>query len=268
MGIKFYTLDDNYLKYLRQCEIDKRGFAKVPNIDKGKDNLTEKFYCGVVLNVHGINYFAPVSSYKTPNSGNFTIYEKDGRVIGAIRFNYMLPVPTEILKIKDFDSIPIQKYRNLVVKEWRYCQEREPIIHRKAHNAWYAVYSNYGNPNNHFVKNSCDFPLLEKKCIEYCIEHNYQVPHRYQYEEIKPNAVFVKYPPTRKSLIADVLTSTVSDFVIKDGNYLIAVDKKDEQKLQEIIRQHSNKPLEQKADDSPLLNPQEPTQPSFKAPKR
>ena len=41
MGIKFYTLDDNYLKYLRQCEIDKRGFAKVPNIDKGKDNLTE-----------------------------------------------------------------------------------------------------------------------------------------------------------------------------------------------------------------------------------
>lgn len=267
MGIKFYTLDDNYLEYLRQCEIAERGFAKVPNIDKGKDNLTEKFYCGIVLKVHGISYFAPVSSYKQYNPGNFTIYETDGKIIGAIRFNYMLPVPAESLTIKDFGSISDLKYRYLVIKEWKYCKEREPIIHKKAFSAWSSVVNNYGNPNNHFVKNSCDFPLLEKKCIEYCIEHNYQVPHRYQYEEIKPNAIFVKYPTTKKSLIADVLTSTVSDFVVKNGNYLIAVDKKDEQKLQEIVRQHSNNPLEQKADTTPQLTPQ-PTQPSISHPKR
>lgn len=267
MSLSFYSVDENYLEFLRHSEIQSRGFSRVPKIDKGLQENTEKFYCGIVFNVHGFNYFTSVSSYNKENSGNFVIHYPDGRVMASLRFNYMIPVPREALVYKDFSQIKDTNYRKLVYTEWRSCVQNETIIRRKAHNAWYAVYSNYGNPNNHFVKNSCDFPLLEKKCIEYCIEHNYQVPHRYQYEEIKPNAVFVKYPPTRKSLIADVLTSTVSDFVIKDGNYLIAVDKKDEQKLQEIIRQH-NKPLEQKAGASPLLNPQEPTQPSFKAPKR
>ena len=55
MKLKFYEIDSEYIKYLRE-----NGDNKIPEIDYNKH---KKFFCGIVLTINKFNYFAPVSSY-------------------------------------------------------------------------------------------------------------------------------------------------------------------------------------------------------------
>jgi protein AbiQ len=53
--INFYTVSKEYIKYLKNFE------NKIPNVEY-KDRK-DKFFCGVVLTINNLNYFAPISSY-------------------------------------------------------------------------------------------------------------------------------------------------------------------------------------------------------------
>ena len=35
-NLNFYTVDQKYVKYLQNAEIEHRGFSRVPNMDYGK----------------------------------------------------------------------------------------------------------------------------------------------------------------------------------------------------------------------------------------
>lgn len=50
--LKFYDIDENYVKYLQTLD------DQVPNIHYSTNN---KFVCGVVLNINKVNYYAPIS---------------------------------------------------------------------------------------------------------------------------------------------------------------------------------------------------------------
>lgn len=60
MNIYFYYVKSDYIEYLKDHEITKRGFTCVPNVCYGN---TKKFIFGTVFNIDEINYFVPVSSY-------------------------------------------------------------------------------------------------------------------------------------------------------------------------------------------------------------
>ena len=60
--LNFYTVDLRYVDYLKNAEQGKRGFSRVPNMDYGAERKP-KFLCGVVLQVNGMNYYVPVTSY-------------------------------------------------------------------------------------------------------------------------------------------------------------------------------------------------------------
>lgn len=113
----FYRINEEYSRFLQRYEKERRGVTKVPNIRYTDRN---KFTFGAVMQVNGVNYYVPVSSFDTKQEANILIRvpgdEKE--VKGSLRSNYMFPVPDgciEKLVIKDVED---EKYRSLLNKEY------------------------------------------------------------------------------------------------------------------------------------------------------
>lgn len=81
--LNFYTVDLNYVQYLKQKEIEKRGFSRVPNMDYGNSQKA-KFLCGIVLQVNNKDYYVPVTSYKQQKPDNFLIRASNGQVVSSL----------------------------------------------------------------------------------------------------------------------------------------------------------------------------------------
>lgn len=159
MHLKFYEVDSEYIKYLKE-----NGDEKIPNIDYDKH---KKFFCGIVLTINNFNYFAPVSSYNKKAHTVFLIMDKDRKTkelkpISSLRFSFMFPCPIEYLNQKDF-SKEDEKYKVLLRKELHYCNVNIEKIKKMAN----EVYKLGLNEKNRQRFNICDFKKLEEKCLEY-----------------------------------------------------------------------------------------------------
>ena len=159
MKLKFYEVDSEYIKYLKENADDK-----IPNLEYEKH---KKFFCGIVLTINNFNYFAPVSSYNKKAHTVFLIMDKDRKTnelkpISSLRFSFMFPCPIEYLNQKDF-SKEDGKYRNLLIKELNYCNENREKIKKLAN----MVYKLGLNEKTRERFNICDFKKLEEKCLEY-----------------------------------------------------------------------------------------------------
>lgn len=159
MKLKFYEVDSEYIKYLKENADDK-----IPNLEYENH---KKFFCGIVLTINNFNYFAPVSSYNKKAHTVFLIMDKDRKTnelkpISSLRFSFMFPCPIEYLNQKDF-SKEDGKYRNLLIKELNYCNENREEIKKLAN----MVYKLGLNEKTRERFNICDFKKLEEKCLEY-----------------------------------------------------------------------------------------------------
>ena len=118
--------------------------------------------------VNGFNYFVPVSSYCKKQQDNFLIKIKDHhteKVVGSLRFNYMIPVPEKCLKLLDFKTGIMDENRRIFIeKEYRFCKSKRSAIQKGARKTYERV---IGAVSDALVKNSCDFALLEKAHQEY-----------------------------------------------------------------------------------------------------
>ena len=159
MKLKFYEVDREYIKYLKE-----NGDDKIPNIEYSKH---KKFFWGIVLTINNFNYFAPVSSYNKKAHTVFLIMDKDRETkkykpISSLRFSFMFPCPIEFLSEKDF-SKEDQKYQILLRKELRYCNANREKIKKLAG----QVYKLGLKERSRKKFNICDFKKLEQKCLEY-----------------------------------------------------------------------------------------------------
>lgn len=156
--LKFYEVNGDYIKYLRE-----NGDNKIPLVDYKNH---KKFFCGIVYTINNFNYFVPVSSYNKKVHTNFIIKDKtkDNKIkaISSLRFSFMFPCPNELLSIKDF-SKEDEKYQNLLRKELKYCNKNENKIKKQAT----EVYKLGINEKTRKKFNICDFKKLELKCLEY-----------------------------------------------------------------------------------------------------
>lgn len=164
MNLKFYEVDSEYIKYLRE-----HGDKKIPNIEYEKHN---KFFCGIVLTINNFNYFAPVSSYNKKAHTVFLIMDKDRKnkelkPISSLRFSFMFPCPIEYLNQKDF-SKEDKKYQVLLRKELHYCNTNREKIKKMAN----QVYKLGINEKTRQKFNICNFKKLEEKCLEYINDKN------------------------------------------------------------------------------------------------
>ena len=161
--LNFYTVPLNYVEYLKQSEIASRGFSRVPNMDYGNQRK-QKFLCGIVLQIHEKDYYVPVTSFKEQKPDNFLIRAANGEVVGSLRFNYMFPVPKQIVTERSIVAEPDRAYRALLAQELAYCQRNQDEIRRLAARTYRRVIGGY-NPG--LVANSCDFLLLEQASLNY-----------------------------------------------------------------------------------------------------
>lgn len=159
MSLKFYEVDRNYIKFLKE-----HGDSKIPNIEYG---LHKKFFCGIVFTVNNFNYFVHVSSYNKKLSTSFLIKEIDKdtkqlKAISSLRFSFMFPCPIEYLNQIDF-SKEDEKYWNLLRKELHYCNINREKISKLAKQIYkLGLSEKYRN-----LFNICNFKRLEEKCMEY-----------------------------------------------------------------------------------------------------
>ncbi len=165
MKIAFYFVDENYINYLKNYEIQHRGFTTVPNVVYSN---RKKFLYGAVLEINGMKYLVPVSSYTKNQRENMLIKiseHHEEKVVGSLRFNYMIPVPEKCLHILDFKNDTETQYRRIFIeKEYRYCRSKLSAIQKLAKNTYVRVVD---KADDELVKNSCDFKLLEQAYADF-----------------------------------------------------------------------------------------------------
>lgn len=113
---------------------EKRGFTRISNIEY---NERKKFLCGIIMNIKGMDYFAPVSSKISKGKNNVVINE-NGRDLASIKLSFMFPVPKRVVKLEDFSILDKKEY-NLIIKELLYCHKNSDKIKERAMKVYNTV---------------------------------------------------------------------------------------------------------------------------------
>lgn len=157
--MKVYKLDTNYSNYLNHFE------PKISIADNGKENRP---FLGVVLTVHNINFFAPLTSPKAKhitmkNSQDFL--KIDDGFLGGINLNNMIPIPKTALREINISQIKDIKYKQMLYKQLNWIRDNKERINNRAKNLYYLVVQR--KATNDLINRCCDFRLLEEKCQEF-----------------------------------------------------------------------------------------------------
>ena len=163
--LNFYIIDDNYIDYLSQ-------FDKHIAYNKNQ----KRPYIGVVIVVEKHYYFAPLFSPKQKHKSyknNLTFFKivnlKTKKDLGIIRFSDMIPVPQECVYLLDLKS-KSYGYKRLLSEQYSYINmtENKKKIYNKSEKLYDIVTKPSKSKMSKFYKKlSCDFKLLESKCIKY-----------------------------------------------------------------------------------------------------
>ena len=153
--LKFYDVEENYINYLKTID------RQIPDIAYSTNN---KFVCGIVLDIGGVTYYAPISHTTQRFRTSKLIYDK-GTPISSIRFSFMFPAPQSVLTQKNFAQIRAvdPNYADVITAEYRYCVRNENDILQKA-NSVYNIGCNKNHPYNYTC---CDFKKLESEYMKY-----------------------------------------------------------------------------------------------------
>lgn len=156
--LNFYDVDEKYIAFLKQYD------RQVPDIRYDKNN---KFVCGIVLKVNGIDYYAPISHLKNKQQTNLQIYDGK-RVVSTIRFSFMFSALSNVLAKKDFSVIAKTdpKYADLLQAEYLFCSKNAEKIHKRAE----KIYQIGCNKEHRLNYVCCDFKLLEQHYNEYKVQ--------------------------------------------------------------------------------------------------
>lgn len=158
-NIKLYEVNADYIDYLS---------AYAPHLFQNKKagQKNERKYIGIVFQINGLDYFAPLSSFKPKHhrmkEAIDFIKVKDYAVINL---NNMFPVPLTQRKYVDIRSERDPHYRALLLAEYRFIKSIQEKIRKNAQNV-YKIKIKEGT-SSALAKRCNDFLALEKACKEY-----------------------------------------------------------------------------------------------------
>ncbi len=176
--LKLYQIDMKYVRNLHNA--DDRVESVSPQI--GKAN---RVFIGVVVVNDDKQFCIPLSHPKEKHknmSNNSEIHKiiVDGKLIGVLNFNLMIPVtekqliPVDLL-VHGNDTPAMKAWKNLCINELKWCRkpENERIIRCKAKNLYKICTYKEENKNEFKGKKRCvDFKKLEEVCERYNQKHN------------------------------------------------------------------------------------------------
>lgn len=164
---RLYKVDMKYIRNLHN--IDDKVLSVSPQV--GKDN---RVFVGIVI-ICGIHkYCIPLSSpkekhKKMKNSMDFSKIEVNGKLLGVLNFNLMIPIEEEQLQLVETaifkrDRENIKYYKRLCVQELEWCQTNSEVICNKAN----VLYKKYISNELFTGRSRClNFPELELECEKY-----------------------------------------------------------------------------------------------------
>ena len=160
--MRFYHIKDEYIAFLRQY--DQR---------VALNKQQKRPYIGVVVEVDGMRYYAPLTSPKPKHRRMKN--GKDFRKInqgayGAINFNSMIPVTDSALLSFDIEQIPDEQYRRLLQNQYKAVKADRDAIEKTAEKLHTLVLTEDAllSPHDREIKaRCCDFALLESVCGDY-----------------------------------------------------------------------------------------------------
>ena len=126
MTIKIYEVNPRYIDYL---------IPYAPHLFQNKQpgQRNERKYIGIVLIVNGMNYFAPLSSFKAKHEKmkNGLDFIKIGDY-AVINLNNMFPVPNGEYTYVDIPTVKDFQYRKLLMSEYRIIRKLQDKIMKNA----------------------------------------------------------------------------------------------------------------------------------------
>lgn len=158
-SIKIYEIDAAYIDYL---------VPYAPHLfhNRQKGQANERKYIGVVLQINGFDYFAPLSSFKPKHrkmkEGLDFLKVEDYAVINL---NNMFPVPISECRYVNFNQVRDPSYRSLLLAEYRFIKSIQEKIRKNA--AALYRHKQINGDKTPLAKRCNDFVLLETKCKEY-----------------------------------------------------------------------------------------------------
>lgn len=170
--LSFYDILPEYVNYLRDFENNIRGFSHVPLVNYEEQGRNRKFFCGIVLQINEFQYYVPVSSYTENHAHTYYLYEKTRR-IASLRFDYMFPVPKDVLSLKNIKDVAGEgtlKYQRLLGQELAFCRKNESVIREYALRTYLDVLTPVKAGARDYRDRSNNFRLLEGACQQYCQE--------------------------------------------------------------------------------------------------
>lgn len=166
-SLDVYWIDMKYIRNLHN--IDDRIFSVSPQI--GKD---ERPFLGIILVCNNHKYCVPMSKPKKKHENmrdkiDFKKIIHDGKLIGVLNFNLMIPVEEAQLhkidtKIRKHDNADTRRKKELLINELTWCIEHE----RDLVNTARVLYQKYISGENFSAKEQCiDFKKMEEACKKY-----------------------------------------------------------------------------------------------------
>ena len=159
--LEIYEIDSSYIEYLSNFE---------EHLFKNK-KITQDFsrkYIGIILEINGFKYFAPLSSFKPKHRRlcETVDFIKVG-IYAVINLNNMFPAPLNLCKSVKIENIKNEHYKNLVRAEYRIIKQKTEQIINNAKDVYNHKMINDGKSK---LSQRCnDFRNLEVKCKEYKI---------------------------------------------------------------------------------------------------
>lgn len=157
-NIKLYEVSSAYVGYLA---------PHAPHLfrNKQKGQQNERKYIGVVFQVKGVNYFAPLSSFKEKHKKmRDSIDFIKIKNYAVINLNNMFPVPEGKYTYVDISKECNAKYKSLLLAEYRYIKSIQEKIRKNAATIYKLKIS--GEVSS-LTKRCNDFLKLEELCKKY-----------------------------------------------------------------------------------------------------
>jgi protein AbiQ len=160
MELKFFTVDERYIQYLKGFD------AKVPN-----NYSSAKPFIGILFNINGLDHVAPLTSAKPKHANiknsspaTFKIFDGTaGELLALVQLNNMIPVKMTSISKLDVKSKDV-KYQFLLLKQINYLRTHRHELLKKAAKLYELVVTKK-QPN--FVSISCNFKVLEEASSNY-----------------------------------------------------------------------------------------------------
>ena len=158
-NIKLYEIDSAYINYLGK-------YAPHLFHNKAAGQVNERKYIGVVLTVNGMDYFAPLSSFKEKHQRmSESVDFLKIKNYAVININNMFPVPSSLLTYVDISKEKNPKYKSLLLAEYRVIKAMQEKIRKNAALVYQHKIAN--GESTSLAKRCNDFIKLEEAYRNY-----------------------------------------------------------------------------------------------------